>query len=88
MYSHSLSSSLGVMSPSIPLLMHAHVWRCVEHAQQVSRLWVSHVYIETTLSYLMLNGAIIQVMISTHNKYDDHTQMMSNVHECRVRCGG
>ena len=26
--------------------------------------------------------------ISTHNKYDDHTQMMSNVHECRVRCGG
>ena len=27
----------------------------------------------------MLNGTIIQVMISTHNKYDDHTQMMSNV---------
>ena len=36
----------------------------------------------------MLNGDIIQVMISTHNKYDDHTQMMSNVHECRIRCGG
>ena len=37
---------------------------------------------------LMLNGAIIQVMIFTHNKYDDHTQMMSNDDECRVRCGG
>ena len=24
----------------------------------------------------------------THNKYDDHTQMMSDVRECRVRCGG
>ena len=58
-------------------------------------LWVAHVY-RSRPHYLtlngvynfMLNGAIIQVMISTHNKYDDHTQMMSNVHECRVRCGG
>ena len=25
--------------------------------------------------------SIIQVTISTYNKYDDHTQMMSNVHE-------
>ena len=40
------------------------------------------------LFVVSLNGAIIQVIISTHNKYDDHTQMMSNVHECRVRCGG
>ena len=36
----------------------------------------------------MVHVIQLQVMISTHNKYDDHTQMMSNVHECRVRCGG
>ena len=30
----------------------------------------------------------VYVTISTHNMYDDHTQMMSNVHGCRVRCGG
>ena len=51
-------------------------WACVD-PDSISYI-ISHV----------LNGAIIQVMISTHNKYDDHTQMMSNVYECRVRCGG
>ena len=57
--------------------------RCCQH-------WTDGVVRELRMSRSRphINFIISQVLISTHNKYDDHTQMMSNVHECRVRCGG